>query len=316
MEVACSLEQTTVWVGPRVVAAGFFDGVHRGHQRLLSQTVQRAQEVQGKSAVLTFDPHPLAIINPHEAPFMLSTMEQKLKSMESLGVDYVLKLPFDGYLRRLSPEEFVEEVIGKFLSPQLMIVGFNFTFGHKAVGRVEDLERLLKRADIGMEVMQPVVVDGTIISSTAIRQFLSQGDVEQAASFLGRPYRLQGHVETGYGRGSTLGFPTCNLRTPERVMVPKRGVYVVSAVLPGGDKVNAVCNIGYRPTFGDTTNTIEVHLIDHKGNHYGDVLAVDFHRYLREEQRFASVEMLKSQVSCDIQKTRDYFSDFACSQGV
>ncbi len=311
MEVACRLEHIRDWPCPRVVVAGFFDGVHRGHQKLLRTAVERARCIEGTSAVLTFDPHPLAVIRPDRTPLMLGTMEEKLAHMSALGVEHVLKLPFDEELQALSPEKFVEEVIVKFLSPRLMIVGFNFTFGSNAAGRVDRLEQLLARHGIETEVLSPVEDNGTVISSTVIRDCLIRGDVERAAALLGRPYYLHGQVGSGHGRGRTLGFPTCNLEIPEKVVVPKQGVYAVSAQIAGGRTVRGVCNIGCRPTFGGAETSIEVHLIGHKGNYYGEALAVGFHRYLRDEERFSCAEMLRQQIGRDIENTRQYFSDFA-----
>ncbi len=316
MEVTCRLEETGAWPRPRVLAAGFFDGVHRGHQRLLIRTVQRAKAIEGTSCVLTFDPHPLAVVRPHRAPLMLGTMEEKLRHMAALGVEHVLTLPFDRSLQRLSPEEFVEEVIVRHLSPEVMIVGFNFTFGSGATGRVDRLEELLDHRDIVTQVIRPVVEGKTVISSTAIRDCLADGHVERATSLLGRAYRLVGKVDSGYGRGRKLGFPTCNLTPPANVMVPKRGVYAVSVQMMSGEHVHAVCNIGHRPTFGDSCTAIEVHLMDYAGNHYGETLEVDFHLYLRDEQRFASAELLKEQIAQDIGRAREYFSRFACTSRV
>lgn len=302
MEVVRDLDAARAWGRPRAVAVGFFDGVHLGHQELLSRLTRTAAGLGGVSAVLTFDPHPLALVRPGAAPALLTSIPQKAAIMEKLGVDHLMVLPFVEQLRELDPLAFVRQVLVEGLETSAVLVGFNFTFGYRGQGNASVLSRLAAPYGISVEVVPPVRAGGTVVSSTEIRRSLLEGQVERARELLGRPHRLCGTVVRGSGRGRSLGYPTCNLMVDDRVLVPAGGVYAVMVELPGGARTGGVCNVGNRPTFGGQDTTIEVHIIERDGDWYGQLLCVDLMGRLRSERAFASSAALSRQISRDIQR--------------
>lgn len=284
-----------------IVSIGNFDGVHKGHQTLLTRLVARAHGAGASAAVVTFDPHPLKVLRPDKAPLPITTTAEKARQIERLGVDLLLVLTFDERMAAMDPEAFLEDVIWAQLRPRLMVVGHDFNFGKDRKGTIQLLADWCRRKGIELEVIDPVEFDGQRISSTEIRQMLARAELREAAQALGHEYAVEGFVETGARRGATLGFPTANLRIPE-LLVP-RGVYRGRATW-NGDSAPAAINVGVRPTFGDGETIVEVHIVDRRIDLYSKHLRVEFHEWLRAERRFDGVDALKEQIAADLEAVR------------
>ena len=273
---------------PRRVAVGVFDGVHLGHREVIG----------GSDTVLTFDPHPLSVIQPAAAPKLLTPLDVKAELVEELGVEEMVVIPFDDAFAQRSAEEFVSGVLVDALQATRVSVGRNFRFGHKARG-----DAALLAADERFEarVCGLVEVEGETVSSSHIRGLLAAGEVEHAIAFLGQPFQLRGEVVHGDGRGRELGFPTANLVPDERLVRPDMGVYACRA-----NGVPAAINIGVRPLFETGRGVlIEAHLIDHDEDLYGTELRIDFLSRLRGERMFDSVEALVEEIARDVERTRE-----------
>jgi riboflavin kinase/FMN adenylyltransferase len=273
---------------PRRVAVGTFDGVHRGHRRV----------IDGSDTVLTFDPHPVAVVAPHAAPKLLTTLDRKAELVAGLGVEELVVIPFDREFAARSAQDFVDHVLVDTLGATRVSVGENFRFGNKAAGDAE-----LLRADGRFEVnVEPLLeVDGEVVSSSHIRGLVLGGAVEYAGRLLGAPFSLTGEVVHGDERGRSLGFPTANLVPPDGYVVPGHGVYAALA-----NEVPAAVNVGVRPQFETGRGElIEAFLIDWEGDLYGRPLRIEFLKRLRGERRFASVEALVEQMGEDVENARE-----------
>jgi len=288
----------------RVVAIGSFDGVHLGHRRIIEQAVEESRAAGGESVVLTFDPHPLTVLAPGEKPALLTTTEEKARIMRELGVELLLVIPFDNRLARMAPEDFSLLILAREIRARLVMVGYNFTFGHRGAGDADLLAQLGRRHGYGVRVFSPITVDGEPVSSTLIRQCLAAGAVERAASLLGRYYSLRGRVGPGDGRGKELGFPTANLNWPGEKLIPAYGVYAVQVAIEDGPYLPGVANIGRRPTFGSRGVAVEVHLLDYQGHLYGRSLEVCFVEKIREERTFPGPAELIQQIHRDVETAR------------
>jgi riboflavin kinase / FMN adenylyltransferase len=285
------------------VAVGNFDGVHRGHQALVGAAVARARTAGEAAVVLTFDPHPAAVLRPQAAPAALTTLAQKQELVAALGVDRLVVVPFDARLAALAPEAFATEVLQQSVGARHVVVGESFRFGRGRAGDPRALEELGRTRGFGVEVVPPVMEEGRPISSSRVREALAGGRVDEAQRLLGRPYFVDGVVVRGDARGRTLGFPTANLR-PEPQILPARGVYAAQCRLADGSERAAVVNVGERPTFGGGRVTLEAHLPGFDGDLYDARLRVSFHHFLRAEQRFASAEALVAQIRADVEAAR------------
>jgi riboflavin kinase / FMN adenylyltransferase len=284
------------------VAIGNFDGVHRGHAALVAELRRRADAAGGPAVALTFDPHPLQLLRPGPQPPPLSTLADRARWLHDLGADHVLVLHTTPDLLALRAAEFFAEVLQKRLAVRALVEGVNFRFGHDREGDVHTLERLCRPAGVGLAVVPPVVLDGQEVSSSRVRTALLAGAVEEAAHMLGRPHRLRGLVGTGQRRGQTLGFPTANLERLE-TLAPGDGVYAVRALTSATTHPGAA-NVGPNPTFGEDARKVEVHLIGFHGDLYGQPLAVDFVRRLRDTRPFAGVQELVEQLRRDVEQAR------------
>lgn len=291
-------------VRPSVVAIGYFDGVHLGHQGVLKQARDLAVRLNQVPGVMTFHPHPREVLGFDGYREYLTPLPEKLRQMEHAGMELAYVVHFDRDLAAVSPRGFVEKVLLP-LEIKGAVIGFNYTFGHKASGKAEDLQRL-SEGRFAVDIVKPVDFLGEKVSSTLLREQLHKGDVQAAAQFLGRPYRIHGTVEHGAGRGKTLGFPTANIRLADPYVVPRTGVYAVLVERQGRTYYGAM-NIGYNPTFEADRKTVsvEVHLLDFSADLYGDTLYISFLRYLRPEQKFSSVDELVAQMHEDVRKTRE-----------
>mgnify|MGYP001174086050 CR=1 FL=1 len=286
---------------PVVLAIGYFDGVHRGHQSVIRRAKDLAGQLGVSSAVMTFHPHPREVLGKSNISRYITPLPDKLSRFSRLGVNRTYVMAFDRTFAELTKEQFVEQVLNP-LQVKGVVVGFNFCFGRGASGKAEDLERL-GEGRFRVEVITPVLEGEIPVSSTRLREALADGDVATAAKILGRPYSLEGEVVAGDARGRSIGFPTANLSLSQPYMIPRRGVYLVS-VPRQGRLIPGVMNIGLRPTFRDSDPklTLEVHLLGVEENLYGRTLRVQFHRFLREERRFGSVDDLIRQIREDVRR--------------
>lgn len=307
-------------VGPggpgRAVAIGTFDGVHRGHQELFRRLVTEAASRGLETVALTFDPHPLAVIHPEAAPPVLTSTEEKAALITSLGVQRVVVLPFDRARAGQGAGDFVQEVLVDRLGSRLVMEGWNFCFGRGREGTPELLTELGRRWGFDVQVLPAVSVEGETVSSTAIRQHVSQGRVERAEALLGRPYALTGEVVRGDQRGRTLGYPTANLALDPRRLLPGKGVYAVRARLGGEGEgqdgaptaaapvICGMANVGLRPTFGGRQVSVEVHFFDFDQDLYGRRLNLEFISKLRDERAFQSPQALVKQLDQDAAAAR------------
>jgi riboflavin kinase/FMN adenylyltransferase len=289
---------------PSVVSIGFFDGVHRGHQAIIRRAVRQAGELGVRSAVVTFDRHPMEVVNPGSQPKLLMTLQRRAETLAAQGVDLVVVLEFSDWLRHLTADEFVDHVLTEPLQAQKAIIGSNFRFGHKAAGDVATLADLGEARGFTVEGVTLLQLDGRVISSTEIRRALDRGDVELATKMLGRPHLVDGIVARGDARGKQLGFPTANLQVSRRVAVPARGVYAGRFHLPDGTAPVAATNVGVNPTFGGQELRIESYLLDWDGDLYGTSVSVDFRHRLRDEEKFGDVDSLVAAMHADVERTR------------
>jgi riboflavin kinase/FMN adenylyltransferase len=296
--------------GKSVVTIGVFDGVHRGHQRIVGRAAQIGGERGLPVVVITFDPHPDEVIRPGSHPPFLCSARRRAELLAQLGADAVCVLPFTLEFSRLDPDEFVRTVLVERFHAAVVVVGEDFRFGHKAAGDVALLAKLGEKYEFTAEGMPLLVADGAIISSTSIRQMLGAGDVAAAAKALGRPHRVEGTVVRGHQRGKALGFPTANLETPPHTAVPADGVYAGwLASLDGGRDAQrwpAAISIGTNPTFGEGERTVEAYAIDRDDlDLYGVHAAIDFIARLRGTLRFDSVGALVAQMRRDVDRARE-----------
>lgn len=294
------------------LALGTFDGVHLAHRFVIGRTIEWSQIHAGTSMVFTFSNHPLSIIYPHRVPPQLQNMSGKTQQIRKLGVTVLVRIPFTRELLHLSPEEFVQ-LLAKKINPRHIVIGPNYSFGDKGMGTPAMLTGLAGHYGAETEICPEVMENGVMVSSTAIRQLLSGGEVVEAAKLLGRHYELTGNVVHGDHRGRTLGFPTANLKFSPQLLVPGKGVYA-ARVKVGGVFYNGLCNVGVNPTFGQGSLRVETHILDFDGDIYGKRMTVFFLGLLRREKTFASVESLVLQMQSDLQKAKkEYFSGISAS---
>ena len=289
------------WKGG-AVALGNFDGVHRGHQVLLARAGEHAKALDAPLVTLTFEPHPRRFFVPDTAPFRLTMPPAKVRLLARYGVQAVLAQRFDAEFAALSADAFIDEVLLKGLGARHVVCGYDFTFGARRGGNVEMLRARGRQKGFGVTVLDPVMREGEIYSSTSIREALRAGWVSEAAELLGHPWEIEGMVELGDQRGRTIGFPTANVGLGEHLR-PRFGVYAVRALIDGTWR-DAVANLGRRPTFGKLQENFEVHLFDFSGDLYGKTLRVALVDFIRPEMKFAGLDQLKAQIAADGQAAR------------
>jgi riboflavin kinase/FMN adenylyltransferase len=298
MRIVRTLESFPPDARPSVVALGVFDGVHLGHRAILETAVERAKATGGTAVACTFDPHPAEVLQPDRAPLPITTLDERLALIAETGITVPVVVPFTAQLAAMEPEAFVKEVLVERLGAREIVVGFNHRFGRGARGDTALLGELGERLGFHVAVVPPTDVDGTPVSSSAIRAALQRGDLDQAARLLGRPYFVGGQVVAGAGRGRTLGFPTANIAADRPLLIPA-GVYACRLAV--GDAVyGAVLNAGIRPTFGEKVFTLEAHVLDFSGDLYNRRVRLDFVRRLREERKFSGIDALKAQIEADV----------------
>lgn len=294
------------------VAIGNFDGVHRGHMRIVDRLLQKARDVSGPAVVFTFDPHPVRLLRPEQCPPPLTWTERKAQLVARLGVDIVVAYPTDEALLSLSAQEFFDNMIVKYLAARALVEGPNFYFGHNREGTVVTLKHMAEAAGLTLDVVEPVEIDGAIVSSSRIRSLIAAGDVAAARKLLSAPYRIRGMVTHGAGRGVKLGFPTANLEAID-TLLPRAGVYAGRAWIQDAAFPAAV-HLGPNPTFGEAFLKVEVHLLDYNETLYGKALEVEFLSYLRDVAPFDSQASLIAQLNNDVRRTRDIVAADLCAE--
>jgi riboflavin kinase/FMN adenylyltransferase len=285
-----------------VLTLGNFDGVHLGHQAIFQKVVARAKEVKGTSIAFTFEPHPLKIIAPERSPKLLNTFHGKMKLIECSGIQVVVCAEFNREFADQNPEEFARRVLVEGLGVREVYVGYDYAFGKGREGSIASLRAMGERYGFAVGVVEAVQVNGTVVSSSLVRDLVTEGRVEEAPRFLGRFYSIEGNVVHGSSRGHSLGFPTANIQTANELL-PAFGVYAVRASV-GGRTVDGAASIGVRPTFGDGPVSIEVFLFDFDGDLYGKHVEVAFIRRLRGEQKFSDADALVRQMHKDVEQAK------------
>jgi len=303
VNVIMGLENVPDGLVKSAVSIGIFDGVHLGHQTLLSVLRSEAERLSGPAVVLTFDRHPSELLSQGNAPLYITPLDRRLELIQQTGVDLVVVAQFDEKLAALTPEEFTDQVLIDRLKAASVVVGTNFRFGRKRMGDIEHLRRLGEERGFRVVGVEPIMVHGAKVSSTRVRHAIERGDVESAAKLLGRPFTLYGKVVTGLGLGRKLGFPTANIDVVPKQIVPGYGVYGVRVQIKE-NRFSGVCNIGTRPTLDLDERSIEVHIDGFEGNIVGEEISVMFHCRLRDEIKFGSLEELIEQISKDIVTAR------------
>lgn len=293
-----------------IVTVGNFDGLHVGHRAIMDTVVAEARASRGTAVVYTFDPHPIRVLRPDQAPRLLTTCEQKIELLEQVGIDVVIVEKFDAAFAATSAERFIREILFERIRPIAVYVGYDFHFGRDREGSMRLLTELGPRLGFSVTIIPEVTMEGSDVNSTRIRKLLVESEVEEAARMLGRPYSIRGRIVRGDQRGRTLGFPTANLEA-ENEILPGAGVYVGHLLfIDDGDpkrgvELPAVMNVGTRPTFaGDGRMHAEAHLIDFKGDVYGRRVEMSFSTRLRAERRFTAVDELRAQIAADVRAAR------------
>ena len=307
MRIFRSLTELPDDFGPCAITIGNFDGVHIGHQQIMRRVAAIAHEHGWKAAALTFDPHPTRLVAPARAPRLLTTPEQRAGLLLNQGIDEVLILPFTAEIAKLTPEEFVCEILSAKLKARIVLVGDNFRFGNRAAGDARTLQELGHKYGFSTEIIHAISWRGRVISSSEIRQSIEAGNVSFACRMLGRPYALEGRVVSGAGIGSKQTVPTLNLETKAEVL-PKTGVYITRTQELGSKREwPSITNVGYRPTFNGHGLTIETFLLSPLAGESPQEISLQFLRWVREERKFPSPEALKAQILQDVARTNSYF---------
>lgn len=283
---------------------GSFDGVHRGHQEIVKRLAAGAHARGVPAVVLTFHPHPSSVLGKRKDAFYLSTPEERAELLGALGADLVITHPFNLQVASMTALQFMNS-LNTHLNIRELWVGYDFALGKGREGNVERLRQIGEDLGYSLDVIPPIEVDGEVVSSSKIRVYIANGEMDLAARLLGRPYRIEGVVVPGNGRGKTIGVPTANLQVWSELALPKAGVYACQAVVDE-KSYQAVTNVGVRPTFemGEVATRVEAHILDYDANLYGKRIQLDFLYHLRDEQRFPDVQALVTQIRQDIQQAR------------
>lgn len=291
----------------RVIALGFFDGVHRGHGELLKKTRQRAEEIGAMPSVLSFDVHPDTLVFKKKVPLINSAIGREDLIRRYYGIDNVVFLHFNQHVMHMPWKEFIDSLIAE-LNIAWIVVGHDFCFGYKGEGTAARLREYCEGRGIGCDIIPALSVDGRVVSSTYIRELIADGDIETANRFLGHPHTLSDTVHSGYHLGTDLDAPTINMYFPDGVLVPRHGVYATRVIIEDGSSYIAVTNVGVRPTVSSSGRvSVESHLLDYSGNLYGRQARVEFYAFLRGEVKFGSYEELAAQIKKDAASARAYF---------
>ena len=305
MDIVRGLDALPLPDGPSVVTIGFFDGVHLGHQEVFRRTVEAARERDARSVAVTFDRHPRETLTPGEEPRLLTTVERKAALIDACGIDVLVVLAFTQEFSLVPAETFVRDVLVGRLHAVHTRVGANFTFGHRAVGTVTTLREVGEPLGMTADDVDLFELEGRVVSSSSIRDALASGDLAWPRTALGRRYGVDGEVVAGAGRGKGLGYPTANLRTWPRLLLPGQGIYAGVAELQDGNRYLAAIDVGTNPTFGTEPLHVEAFLLDFPDDELrGDTLTVEFWERLRDEVKFDSVDELVVAIADDVERTR------------
>ena len=292
----------------RALALGFFDGVHIGHAALLNKTKERAAALGAMPSVLSFDVHPDTLVRGSEVPLINSAIGREDIIRRCFGIENVVFIHFDRRVMHMPWQEFADHLIDE-LHVAWMVVGHDFCCGYRGEGTARRLKEYCESRGLGCDIIEPVMLDGTLVSSTHIRELIAAGNIREANRFLGHPHSLCDTVHSGYHLGTRMGTPTINMFFPSGVLVPRHGVYAARVFIEGGQSYIAVTNVGIRPTVSDEDKvSVESYLLDYEGNLYGRQARVEFYEFLRPERRFDSVEALGEQIHRDADNARAFFA--------
>jgi riboflavin kinase/FMN adenylyltransferase len=302
MEIIIGIENIRRKFRNPVLTLGNFDGVHLGHQKIFEAVKEEARNIDGEAIVFTFDPHPLQVLAPQSYPPPITPFKKKLMLVNMVGIDVIIVATFDLDLANIMPEMFVKQILVDKIGAKKILVGYNYYFGKDRKGNVEMLIQLGQQCGFEVKVIEAVMVNDTLVSSSKIRKLIQGGQMRQAAQLLGRNYRIIGKVIWGTGRGRELGCPTANLEIPNG-LYPKTGVYAVEAIV-GNKTYPGVANVGYNPTFGENPLSVEVHILDFTRDIYGEEIQLIFLERIRDEEVFEDPDSLVRQMRKDIDVAR------------
>lgn len=290
----------------KVMALGFFDGIHIGHAALMNMIIKRAREYDAEPAVLTFDVHPDSLVFKKNVPLINSADDRERILSRCFGIDDVVVVHFSQSVMHMDWKVFIDELIDD-MDLCHIVVGHDFKFGYKGLGTAEKLKEYCAQRGVGCDIIPPVCKDGVIVSSTLIRGLIESGEIEKANEYLGRPHTLTDVVRSGYHLGTQMGTPTINMRFPDGVIIPRHGVYAAKAYVDG-EEYMSVTNVGVRPTVSEDGGVnVESFLLDFTGNLYGRLVRLDFYKFMRPERKFDDIDELAAQIKHDAESTREYF---------
>lgn len=306
MNIIYDLKQLERPLTNAVLTIGNFDGVHKGHIAIFEKVKEKAKAIGGQSAVMTFEPHPIKVMKPGNGPALITPINQKLSLIWNAGVDFIFCIRFTHQFSSISAHDFVQDILVDKIGIKEVIVGYDYTFGHKRQGNITILREMGVKLGFLVHVMEPVHIDRALVSSTSIRKLIQEGNLLEAKKFLGRDYQVCGTVIKGKNRGGKLlGFPTANLNLIDE-LIPKKGVYAVTVVI--NEKIyEGVTNIGYNPTFGNNALSVETHLLDFSEDILGKTIKVNFLQRLRDEKSFKTFQELSDQIAQDIRQAKKLF---------
>ncbi len=306
MTVISNLDQLEKPLNNPVLTIGNFDGVHKGHLALFNKVKQRAGLLGGQSVVMTFEPHPIKVMMSGNGPPLITPTQQKLKLIEATGIDVILCIPFTKEFATISPQGFVKDLLVDTIGIKEIVVGYDYCFGYKRSGDIELLRTMGKDHGFVVHVVEQIMLDDILVSSTTVRNLVQEGNLPGAKKLLGRDYQVCGTVVKGKNRGGRLlGFPTANLELIDE-LTPKLGVYAVKVLI--ADKIyNGLTNIGFNPTFGNNVFSVETHILDFSGDLVGETIRVNFIERLRDEKTFKSIDDLAEQIQKDSLRARELF---------
>lgn len=293
-------------LGNVALTIGSFDGVHRGHRMILQRVVQVARENGLCPSMMTLDPHPRFVFAPHNAPNLLTTLEKKAELAAALGIENFFVLPFDARIAAMDREDFLRDLLLSRCGARHLVVGHDFAFGKGAQGNFEFLRERAPLLGYQVEEARPLIIEGERVSSTLIRELILQGELDRAETFLGRKYSILGEVIRGRGMGRKLGYPTANIK-PHHNAVPANGIYAALAIIGGQEHIAAV-NVGIAPTLQHEDVTIEAHVLDFDADLVGKKIELIFHKRLRPEKKFDSIEALIEAIGADVENIRNHFA--------
>lgn len=304
MKIFYSLDDI-VGIGNTGVALGNFDGIHVGHQKLITNAVNSCKEAGLSSIIFTFRNHPRNITKQSNSVKQIVSWKEKLEIIEALGIDYLVAIEFDNTFQTMPPEIFVQDILLDKLNMKEAYCGFHYRFGHKALGTTDSLEDMAKLYGFKLFVLRPVKVEGNLVSSTKIRELIAAGDMEECSKYLGRRYSLEGTVIYGKQLGKKMGFPTANILINETRVIPPNGVYITRCLV-NNKQYDSITNIGYNPTVGDEMRRIETYIIDFSEDIYDENIKIEFYKNIRGEVKFESIEALRNQINSDVKTAKSY----------